>query len=195
MKNFNILLFDNFETLDAFGSAEIIGKLSEQYYLEFFSVSGGIITSSQNIKVFTLPINDMKSSGIFLIPGGMGTRNLINDTEFIRQISSISYEAEYVLTICTGAALLAKTEFMNVKSATTNKIAFDWVCSLNNKVNWIRKARWIQDGNLYSSSGVSAGIDMTLAFIAERNGVAEAENIASSIEYVWNRDKESDPFA
>ena len=75
MTNFNILLFHNFETLDAFGPAEIIGKLSEDYMLGYYSLHGGIVESNQKIQVNTLPISEINTCGILLIPGGMETRD------------------------------------------------------------------------------------------------------------------------
>ncbi|MDR3265558.1 MAG: DJ-1/PfpI family protein [Synergistaceae bacterium] len=189
---FNILLFEGFETLDACGPAEIAGKVP-RYRLGYYSMNGGPVTSAQQLEVNTRPLREMPP-GLFLIPGGMGTRTLVDDAGFIEQIRWAALEARFVLTVCTGASLLAKTGLMDGKSATTNKIAFDWVVSVNPKVNWIRRGRWVRDGSLFSSSGVSAGMDMTLAFIAEDLGAEEAERIARRIEYLWNRHPDDDPF-
>ncbi|MDR1873479.1 MAG: DJ-1/PfpI family protein [Synergistaceae bacterium] len=191
---FNILLFDGFETLDACGPAEIAGKAPDRYRLGYYSMRGGVVTSAQKLEACTRPLEEM-SPGVLLIPGGEGTRTLVDDAGFIERLRRAALEATVVLTVCTGASLLAKTNLMDGKNATTNKIAFDWVASLNPRVNWIRRGRWVQDGALFSSSGVSAGMDMTLAFIAEDRGVEEAERIAGRIEYLWNRHPDDDPFA
>lgn len=90
--------------------------------------------------------------------------------------------------------MLAKTGLIKGHKATTNKLAFDWVTEQDKEVQWIRKARWVNDGKYYTSSGVSAGIDMTLGFISDVNGIEVAEKIARGIEYIWNKDKENDPF-
>ena len=63
------------------------------------------------------------------------------------------------------------------------------------KVEWVREARWVEDGNIWTSSGVSAGIDMMLAFIESQYGAATADTIAERSEYVRNRDANADPFA
>lgn len=63
------------------------------------------------------------------------------------------------------------------------------------KVNWVRQARWVQDGNAWTSSGVSAGIDMFYAFVAAQYGEAVAEDLANSGEYVRNTDSTDDRFA
>lgn len=194
MLNFNVILFNDFESLDVFGPIEIIGKLNQFYKIEYYSEKGGIIRSNQNVRMETLPISDIKDTGILLIPGGFGTRTEVNNQEFIQNIRELCIDAKYVLSVCTGAALLAKTELIKNLKATTNKIAFNWVVEQDNEVKWIRKARWVNDGKYYTSSGVSAGIDMTLGFVGDTFGVEVADKIAYGIEYTWNKDKEYDPF-
>ncbi len=195
MKFFNIILFDQFETLDAFGPAEIIGKLTDDYRLEYYSLNGGIVTSAQNIRVDTLPLSRMGKDYILLVPGGMGTRSLVDDEKFISELKAVCTKAEYLLAVCTGSALLAKAGLLKKISATSNKRAFDWVCSIDQEVNWVRKARWVVEDRIYTSSGVSAGMDMTLGFIADTNDFDKAQNTAKAIEYIWNQDKTNDIFA
>ena len=195
MISFNVVLFDDFETLDAFGPVEIIGKMPKAYKLNYFSVNGDTVLSSQHISVNTLPFSAIDTSGILLIPGGIGTRRLVDDIEFIHQLKILSQEALYVLTVCTGSALLAKTGLLQGKNATSNKLAFDWVCENGKGVNWVEKARWIRDDKYYTSSGVSAGMDMTLGFICDIHGEKTANDICKYIEYIWNQDKDDDPFA
>lgn len=195
MTDFNIILFDDFETLDAFGPAEIIGMMPETYNLRYFSRNGGIVTSRQKIQIQTHSFQDIKADGILLIPGGTGVRMLIDDFDFINKLNLVANTASYVLTVCTGSALLAKTGLLNKRQATSNKRAFDWVQSVNEAVLWIKQARWVIDGQFYTSSGVSAGMDMTLGFISDLHGQSIAENISDSIEYIWNTDKNLDPFS
>lgn len=194
MVDFNILLFDDFETLDAFGPAEVIGQLPKHYKLKYFSIDGGIVTSSHNLRIDTLSLRNSSTNSILLIPGGIGTRRLVQDANFLQEIRKAAMESAYVLTVCTGSAILAKAGLLKNRMATTNKIAFDWVESLDKDVNWKRKARWTNDEKFYTSSGVSAGIDMTLGFISDIHGPQVAENIAVNIEYIWNREKDNDPF-
>ena len=63
-----------------------------------------------------------------------------------------------------------------------------------NQVEWVSKARWVKDGSFYTSSGVSAGMDMSLAVIASLYGKEKALDIANNAEYVWNQDPDDDPF-
>jgi transcriptional regulator GlxA family with amidase domain len=104
-------------------------------------------------------------------------------------------EAEIVTSVCTGAALLARAGLLDGHRATTNKLSFKWVTEQGLAVEWIRQARWVEDGKFATSSGVSAGIDMTLALIAKLAGVETAEQVAIRMEYEWHRDPQWDPFA
>jgi len=190
----NILLFPDFETLDAFGPVEVLGKI-ERYHLHYVSIAGGMIVSRQGIQILTENIDDVDTTGILLIPGGQGTRSLVDDDGYINKLTDIVLQSEYCLTVCTGSALLAKTGVLDYRKATSNKRAFEWVKSINTNVLWIDRARWVVDQKYYTSSGVSAGIDMALGFVADRFGHANAKKIANGIEYIWNADPDDDKFA
>ena len=192
---FNIILFDGFETLDAFGPAELIGCAPGLYRLGYYSINGGVVESSQAIRVETSPFTQMDTSCVLLIPGGSGTRILVDDNAFISAIRNLAQKASFVLSVCTGAAILAKAGLLDGKQATTNKLAFDWVKSHGPNTNWIERARWVVDGKYYTSSGVSAGMDMVLGFVEDRNGGGVVREICRDAEYVWNSDKDNDPFA
>lgn len=190
----NVLLFHDFETLDAFGPVEILGCVAD-YHLRYVSMSGGLISSKQGFKIETEQITSEALSGILLIPGGSGTRTLVNDELFIEFLRKLVLNSQFCLTVCTGSALLAKTGLLDTKKATSNKKAFAWVKSVNNDVIWVERARWVVDGKFYTSSGVSAGMDMVLGFIRDQLGVKIAKQISDHIEYIWNDDPNHDPFA
>lgn len=192
--NFDICLFDDFETLDAFGPVEIFGKIPGDHLMRYLSQEGGMVRSAQGTKILTEPFS-AASGGTLLIPGGMGTRKLVDDDGFIEGLSRLAKDSEYCLCVCTGSALLAKTGLLSGRSATSNKMAFEWVKSTDSTVNWVKKARWVVDGKFYTSSGVSAGIDMAFGFIADKFSLTMAQKIAAGVEYIWNSNKDEDPFA
>lgn len=193
--NVGILMFEEFETLDVFGPVEILGRLKEDFKIKFYSLSGGEVSNSHGITIFTRKLKEIKNGvDIFIIPGGYGTRTAVENNSLLKAIREISELSKYVLTVCTGAALLAKTGLLDFKNATTNKIAFDWVITNGQNVNWIRKARWVVDEKFYTSSGVSAGMDMTLDFLKDLHGVDIARQVAEQIEYEWTEDSENDNF-
>ncbi|EQA7314125.1 DJ-1/PfpI family protein [Morganella morganii] len=189
----DIVLFDDFETLDVFGPADIFGR-SPHYTLNYCSLSGGVITSSQGAQIITTVFEPEKTA-LMLVPGGQGTRRLVSDEGMLAALRTAAQHAQWCLSVCTGSALLAAAGVLDGRQATSNKRAWQWVTSLSAQVNWVKKARWCADGRFYTSSGVSAGTDMALAFIADRHGEATAEEIAQHIEYRWHNDAGDDPFA
>lgn len=195
MKKINVLLFDDFTTLDALGPTEVFSKINKLYAIDYYSLEGGLVSSSANIKVETQKIENISEKDILLIPGGWGTRELVKDEIFLEAVRKIAEASEYVLCVCTGSVLLAKTGLLNGKSATSNKLAWEWVINENNQVNWIRKARWVVDGKYYTSSGITAGIDMSLGFISDQLGYEVAKKVSNAIEYIWNENKDFDPFS
>jgi putative intracellular protease/amidase len=193
--NIAILLFEDFETLDVFGPVEIFGRIKDQYVINFYSESGGLVTNNHGVAIQTEKLEIIKNDvGIFLIPGGYGNRREVNNLQLIDKIKEISSVSTFVLTVCTGTALLAKTGLLDGKKATSNKRAFDWVITHGEKVNWIRKARWTKDGKFYTSAGVSAGMDMSLGFLSDIHGVDFARKIAYEMEYNWIENMEEDLF-
>lgn len=81
------------------------------------------------------------------------------------------------------------------RRATSNDLAFDWVVGTGDRVDWIKDARWVVDGKFRTSSGISAGIDMALAFVEDTCGPEAADRASRQMEYICNRDSGYDPFA
>jgi putative intracellular protease/amidase len=196
MKNIIVVLFDNFEALDVFGPVEIFGRMKEDFNPELFSMNGGLVESAQNFKVMTRSFSEINfEKYILFIPGGSGTRALTKNSQFLSKLKDLAVKAENVLTVCTGSILFSKTGMLDGKKATSNKRVFFWGEKETPGVNWVKKARWVKDGNIYTSSGVTAGIDMTLAFISETLGYEKAKTQSNEIEHIWNENPDNDPFA
>ena len=190
--NFYFLLFDRFETLDLFGPVEILGRAPDAG-LHYVSTDGGVITSAHGAQIKTSKVDILPGNSVLLIPGGAGTRFLVNDAAFLEKIRELANSAEYVLSVCTGSALLAAAGLLEGKKATSNKFAFEWVKSTGD-AEWVGIARWVHCGKYYTSSGVSAGIDMALGFVADNYGRDIAEENAKKAEYIWNDNADNDPF-
>ncbi len=190
-----VLLFDDFETLDVFGPVEIFGRLKEHFQVSFYAEEAGLVNNRHGVSVMAKNLGELPGvADVFLIPGGFGTRKEVKNTPFLGKIRQIADSASYVLTVCTGAALLASTGLLDGRRATSNKRAFAWVKSQGEKVEWVPKARWVVDGKFYTSSGVSAGMDMAIAFLADLHGLDFARKTAFEIEYKWQEDPEEDDF-
>lgn len=142
----DILLFDKFETLDVFGPVEILGRLLDIFKMNFISPNGGLVESSQNVRVDTnLYTSEDDIEKILLVSGGCGTREKVNDNNFINSIKNIFSQSKYIISICTGSALLAKIGILNRKRATSNKRAFNWVIEQGKDVMWARESRFINN--------------------------------------------------
>lgn len=192
--NIFILLFSDFRTLDVFGPVDEFGEVPE-FTLHYCSLTGGVIYSSHQVPVMTTVLPSMlPDNSVLFIPGGMGTRLLVNDKAFIHLLTQTIPHASYCLTVCTGSALVVKTGLLDGKKATSNKKAWSWVTSINNEVRWQHCARWCVEDGFYTSSGVSSGIDMALGFVADLYGKGRAILVANLMEYVWNDNYDHDPF-
>ncbi|MBT98269.1 MAG: hypothetical protein CL902_06550 [Dehalococcoidia bacterium] len=146
-------------------------------------------------------INDQFDFDILLVPGGGGTRALVADQGFVDSLSDACARADVVASVCTGAALLSQTGILQNRAATSNKTAWAWIETLGENVAWDLTPRWVDlvdkstGKGIITSAGVSAGIDMALALVADLDGEQVAENAASFIEHHRIQSPANDKFA
>lgn len=187
--------FDGVEMLDLFGPLEM---LHDHCDVVLATPGGASVRSQGGPRIQAdLALADVRPtpSDILLVPGGPGTRRLVEDTALLGQVARLAPACARVATVCTGAALLARTGLLDGRRATTNKRAFDWVREQGPRVDWQPSARWVPDGPFLTASGVAAGMDMALALLADLEGRAAAEDHARAVEYRWHDDPADDPFA
>jgi transcriptional regulator GlxA family with amidase domain len=195
-RTLGVLLFPEFETLDVFGPLEMFGLLPDFIKIVMISAQGGLIKSAQGQSVLTeYDWYNSPHLDLLLIPGGMGTRKEVHNQLLLEWIKKQVRQTELTLSVCTGSALLAKAGVLDGQRATTNKKAFNWVRAQGLNVEWEKKARWVDSGTIITSSGVSAGIDMSLYVIARLFGESIRNEVAQQAEYVCNTDPNADPFA
>ncbi len=191
-----ILIFQGFEVLDVFGPVELLATYPEHFEITMVGEQRGAIRSAQGPScIAEEAIGDGRPYDMILVPGGQGTRTQVGNPAVMRWLQTQAVQAQWVTSVCTGSALLAKAGILNGRKATSNKMSFKWVASQGPEVNWDYGARWVEDGNILTSSGVSAGMDMTLGLIANLHGKKAAEDAALWAEYSWHRDAATDPFA
>ncbi|KAH7116743.1 class I glutamine amidotransferase-like protein, partial [Dendryphion nanum] len=137
--------------------------------------------------------NTLDDIEVLIVPGGGGTRE--NLTEEIAFVKTMYPKVKYVISVCTGSTILARAGILDGKKATSNKRAWTWAISTGPKVDWVGEARWTQDGKIWTSSGIAAGIDATYAWIGHLVGNDVADYLAMSAEYERVTDPNHDPFA
>jgi len=195
-RTIGVVLFPGFELLDVFGPLEMFGSAGGHFDIRLVSEDGQNVASRQGpASVVEQAFGDAVRYDILLVPGGQGTRREVNNKTLLSWLKEQAERADYVASVCTGSALLAKAGVLDGVCATTNKMAFDWVTSQRSAVIWEKQARWVEDGKFFTSSGVSAGIDMSLALIQRLLGRETADQTALWAEYEWHRDSNWDPFA
>ena len=195
-RSIGVVLFPGFELLDVFGPLEMFGMAPDNFEIHMVAEEAGIVKSRQGPKsVVEHGFDNHPRFDLLLVPGGPGTRTEVDNDRLLHWLRDQSNIAEYTLSVCTGSALLAKAGILDGRRATTNKRAFEWATAQNNNVTWVKEARWVEDKNVFTSSGISAGMDMSLAVIGKLLGEDTAEQIATWAEYEWHRDASWDPFA
>lgn len=114
----------------------------------------------------------------------------------IQEFLNLRYdELEYLLGVCTGSHAVASAGLLGGRRATTSKFAWSGVTAASPQVEWVPSARWVEDGNIWTSSGVSPGIDMMYAFLRHYYGAREINGVMNTIEFAPHTDPHWDPFA
>jgi transcriptional regulator GlxA family with amidase domain len=196
VKKLAAILFPNFELLDFAGPLEMFGSLRNVIEVVTVAEKAGPVTSTQGIAVEAMhSFADCPPCEFVLLPGGLGTFPQGQNAAMLEFLRRVCPPAEQVMTVCSGSGLLARTGLLDGLQATTNKAFFAQCSGEGPAVNWVKEARWVEDGPYATSSGVSAGIDMALAVIAKHFGSTAAEELATMTEYEWHKDPSWDPFA
>ncbi|MEM7060790.1 MAG: DJ-1/PfpI family protein [Pseudomonadota bacterium] len=197
MKTLAALVFPGFQTLDFYGPIEMLGDhVPGAVDIKIVAETLEPVPSYHGIRTTVdRTLADATDYDMILIPGGDAAPLDPINTAINDWIIETSETAEYVMAVCTGTVLLATTGLLDGRRATTNKKDFSATVHHGPNVEWVREARWVEDGKFYTSSGVSAGMDMSLAVMAKIFGQKAAEDIAIGTEYEWHEDPSWDPFA
>ena len=189
-KNVAIFIFDEVEVLDFAGPFEVfsVARVSDTderlHNVYTVSMDGATISARNNLSVNpTYSIANMPQPDILLIPGGRGTRPLVHDEQTIAWIKMQSAKVELMLSVCTGSLLLAKAGVLNNLEATTYHTEYDYLTRLDETITVRAGERWVDNGTVITSAGVSAGIDMSLHILEKLYGRAKADQTATYMEY------------
>lgn len=190
------LVFPEFQTLDFFGPIEMLGGFRDRIAITTVAKDAGPVISRHGQRI--VPDCRLKAStsyDILFVPGGDSALVAAKDTELMNWVRDTARDAQVVMAVCTGTVLLGISGVLDGRRATTNKLDFNATVPLAPNVTWVRQARWVKDGKYYTSSGVSAGMDMALGVAADLFGLDAARQMAHENEYIWAEDPTQDPFA
>lgn len=189
------IFYERFELLDVYGPLEMFGSVGPELRIVTVAQQAGAVTSFQGPKtVAQYGFDDCPPLDLILLPGGSGTLAELKNQAMLEFLRRRSASARITMSVCSGSAILAKAGILDGYRATSNKQFFTLATAQSEKTEWVEQARWVEDRNMVTSSGVSAGIDMALAVIARLYGKARAEKIAAWTEYEWHQDAAWDPF-
>jgi transcriptional regulator GlxA family with amidase domain len=189
-----ILVFPEVEVLDFCGPFEVfsVTRLDEDrrrqdkspYEVLIIAENPNVVVATGGLKV--VPdhrLQDCPPLEVLVVPGGWGTRREMNNDRLVDWLSERAREVTTLTSVCTGSLLLGKAGLLDGKRATTHWRALDEMRALFPAVNVIDDQHVVEEGNVITSAGISAGIDMALRVVARHHGDAVARATARYMEY------------
>jgi transcriptional regulator GlxA family with amidase domain len=189
-----ILIFDDVEVLDFAGPFEVFAVTDELSGYQLFNVhtvasSPGTVRARNGLKV--VPDHTLESvprPDLLIVPGGNGTRALLQQPGVIDWIHRKAPKTELVASVCTGSLLLAKAGLLAGLPATTHYQCFDLLREIEPTATVREDVRFTDTDRVLTAAGISAGIDLSLHIVARLQGVAVAQQTADYMEYPWKND-------
>jgi transcriptional regulator GlxA family with amidase domain len=189
MKHIGILIFDGVEELDAVGPWEVLAWWTQNfpddgYRVSFVSQSGGTVAAAKGLTLSPrTSVDDAEPFEVFLHPGGRGTRPLMRDPDHLDWVRQVAAATPLMTSVCTGSLVYAAAGLLRDRPATTHWGSLDVLTELDPSIQVRPDDRWVDDGDLVTSSGVSAGIDMSLHLVRRLAGTERAREVKRGIQY------------
>ncbi|GMM59586.1 GlxA family transcriptional regulator [Novosphingobium pituita] len=190
-RTIGLYLYEDFQLLDACGpitSFEIGGRMGgDAYRLVLLSARGGPIRSSSGVSLETGAADDAPLIDTLIVVGGNGSREAMRDTAnlaFLRQAAST---VRRLCSVCSGAFLLAGAGVLDGRRATTHWRRAGLLARLFPAVKVEPDRIHIRDGHVWTSAGITAGIDLALALISDDLGEDLARRVAQDMVVYYRR--------
>ncbi len=182
---FQFVIFDGVQELDLVGSWELVGSLADQKICELpelVTLNEMTPRGAHGMRfIADMHFKDATQCDVLFVPGGRGGRIAMEDEEVLDYLRDKSRTCEAVLSVCTGSYLMQKAGLFKGRRATTH---WEHLHHLRDDPTIeVSEQRYVNDGKIWSSGGVSAGMDMMLAFIASRFGESVAADVQLDAEY------------
>ncbi len=187
-----IVIFDDVEVLDFCGPFEVFTVTGGREGLTPFVVSTvaetrQTITARGGLRVEPAhSFENCPSPDILVVPGGMGTRREMNNPGMLSWLKENAQRADLMLSVCSGALLLAKAGLLEGLTATTHHGALDELRAISPGIKVDDTKRFIDNSRVIVAAGISAGIDMSLHVVARLMGHEQASETARYMEYAWD---------
>jgi len=192
-----IFIFNDVDVLDFTGPFEVFfitrkqegGEKQYLYSVCLIGLTDGTITTRGGMEVRPhFSINSHPQLDRLIIPGGYGTRSLMHDESLINWLGSFNPRSTRLASVCTGSLLLASAGHLDGKSATTHWTVLDMMEETFPKVKVDRNRHVIIDEEVFTSAGISAGIDLALQMVRLDFGDLQANWTARHMEYAFDSD-------
>ena len=190
-----ILIFDDVEVLDFCGPLEVFsiaGRRSDADMFDVYTVAEkpGPILARNNLSVNpAYTIDNCPPPDILLIPGGFGSRREMNNEPLLAWVRQTAGEVNLLLSVCTGALILAKAGLLEGLRATTHHGALELLKEVAPNTRVVPD-RMVDNGKVVLSAGISSGIDMSFHVVKRLFGAEAANETASYMEYDWHTEKQ-----
>jgi transcriptional regulator GlxA family with amidase domain len=176
-----IPLFDRFTALDAIGPYETLSRLPGARVTFVAAEPGPVLTDNRMLSlVAERALADLPNPEIVVVPGGIGTRAVMNDAELVDWVRTAHETTQWTCSVCTGSLVLGAAGLLDGLEATTHWMAMDTLASTGALPTG---RRVVEQGKIITAAGVSAGIDMGLTLAARIAGDTVAQAIQLGIEY------------
>ena len=188
--NVAILLYPGVELLDFAGPLEVFSIMKNSRVFTIAAKSGLLNTMKNSLTItpdYTLA--DCPQPDILVVPGASGehVRAVTADTSVINWIQRTTSRRQLTMSVCTGAFVLGKAGLFDHKTVTTHWASTQMLQQMIPNVKVMEHTRFVEDGNLLTTAGVSAGIDGALRIVSKLRGPQEARSVAEIMEYdYWN---------
>lgn len=195
-RNVAILIFDDVEVLDFCGPFEVFGVTGPRegderpFHVYTVAESNKPVLARNGLSINpTWTLETCPAPDLLLIPGGYGTRRLIHNSNVVNWVKAQARRVELLLSVCTGAFILAQAGLLAGLSATTHHGSIDTLQAMTPTTRLYPDARYVDNGKIILSAGISAGIDMSLYVVSRLLGNERASETAHHMQYdYWTGD-------
>jgi putative intracellular protease/amidase len=181
-----ILLFDGAEIIDYAGPWEAFGEAGFKVFTVAEKTTPIAATFGQKITPDYTFANS-PTADVLLVPGG-GVRDAMQNAPVIQWVQKNAQTSKHVMSVCTGAFILAKAGLLDGLTATTVSHAIDELGKVSPKIKVVTDRRYVDNGKIITTAGLSSGIDGAFHLIAKIKGKGEAQATALGMEYRWDPD-------